>query len=95
MRREPANLCELEAHAERFIRPHAWDFIAGAAHDEITVKRNRSALDAVTLRPRFLEDIANRDLSTTVLGEKISFPVMVAPAFGASVGPSRWRTGHR
>lgn len=82
MRREPANRYELEAYAKGFIRPHAWDSIAGEAHDEITVKRNRTAEDAITLRPRFLEDIANRDLSTNVLGEKISFPVMVAPAFG-------------
>lgn len=82
MRLEPANLYELEAHAERFISPHAWAFIAGGAQDEITVRRNRSALEAITLRPRFLVDISERDLSTTVLGEKISFPVMVAPAGG-------------
>jgi isopentenyl diphosphate isomerase/L-lactate dehydrogenase-like FMN-dependent dehydrogenase len=82
MRLEPMNLYELEAHAERFISPHAWAFIVGGAQDEITVRRNRSAFEAITLRPRFLEDIADRDLSTTVLGEQISFPVMVAPAGG-------------
>lgn len=82
MRLEPMNLYELEAHAERFISPHAWAFIAGGAQDEVTVRRNRSAFEAITLRPRFLEDISHRDLSTTVLGEKISFPVMVAPAGG-------------
>ena len=82
MRLEPLNLYELEDHAARFISPHAWAFIEGGAQDEVTVKRNRSALESVTLRPRFLQDIADRDLSTTVLGEKISFPVMVAPAGG-------------
>ena len=50
--------------------------------DEITVRRNRSALDAVALRPRFMIDITERDLSTTVLGQKISFPVMLAPCAG-------------
>ena len=82
MRLEPLNLYELEAHAARFISPHAWAFIDGAAQDEITVRRNRAALESITLRPRFLADIADRDLSTTVLGDKISFPVMVAPAGG-------------
>ena len=82
MRLEPLNLYELEAHAAKFISPHAWAFIEGGAQDEVTVKRNRSALEAITLRPRFLQDIEHRDLSTTVLGEKISFPVMVAPAGG-------------
>ena len=73
MRLEPMNLHELEEHASRFISPHAWAFIDGAAQDEVTVKRNRAALEAITLRPRFLQDISDRDLSTTVLGEKSAF----------------------
>ena len=82
MRLEPLNLYELEEHASRFISPHAWAFIDGGAQDEVTVKRNRMALEAITLRPRFMQDVSDRDLSTTVLGEEISFPVMVAPAGG-------------
>lgn len=46
------------------------------------MRRNRTALEAIALRPRFLVDISHRDLSTTVLGQKISFPVMIAPAGG-------------
>ena len=45
-----------------------------------TTRRNRTAFEALTLRPRFLRDITDRDISTTVLGQKISMPVMVAPA---------------
>ena len=66
MRLEPLNLYELEEHASRFISPHAWAFIEGGAQDEVTVKRNREALEAITLRPRFMQDVSNRDLSTTV-----------------------------
>jgi len=44
-----------------------------------TTRRNRTAFEALTLRPRFLRDITDRDISTTVLGQKISMPVMVAP----------------
>ena len=44
MRLEPLNLYELEDHAAKFISPHAWAFIEGGAQDEVTVKRNRSAL---------------------------------------------------
>ena len=53
MRLEPMNLYELETHAERFISPHAWAFIMGGAQDEITVRRNRSAFEAITLRPPY------------------------------------------
>ena len=77
---EPLTLYDLEAHAEKVIKPHAWDFIDGGAQDEITMRRNRTAFEEIILRPRFLEDVSERSLSTTVLGEKISFPVMLDPA---------------
>ena len=43
---------------------------------------NLAALDAIKLRPRVLADVSHRDLSTEVLGQKINFPVMLAPAGG-------------
>ena len=56
------------------------DAIGGGAGDETTLRRNRASLDAVVLRPRFLVDVSERDLSTPILGHTISFPVMIAPA---------------
>ena len=53
--------------------------------DEITTRRNRSALDALALRPRFLRDVGNPELSTTVLGSPISLPVIIAPAGGHKI----------
>lgn len=32
------------------------------------------------IKPRFLRDVSKRDISTTILGEKISIPLGVAPA---------------
>ncbi|MGE3537977.1 MAG: alpha-hydroxy acid oxidase [Candidatus Tectimicrobiota bacterium] len=85
MRLEPINLFDYEARAKQVL-PHAyWDFIAGGSKDEITTQRNRTALDAICLRPRFLRDVTQRKLSTTVLGTPISFPVMVAPAGGHKI----------
>ncbi len=43
---------------------------------------NLAALAAIKLRPRVLVDVSHRDLSTEVLGQKISFPVMFAPTGG-------------
>ena len=63
--------------------PHdMWDFIDGAAFDEVTKRRNLSKFEEITINPSFLVDVGDRDLSTTVLGEKIGFPVMIAPAGG-------------
>ena len=79
---DPINLFDFEARAEQAIPHNIWDFIAGGAQDEITTRRNRSALEAIVLRPHFLRDVSQRDPSTTVLGQRISFPAMISPAAG-------------
>ncbi len=85
MRLDPVNLYDYEARAQQVL-PHAnWDFIAGGSKDEITTQRNRSAFDAISLRPRFLRDVSERKLETTVLGTPISFPVMICPTGGHKI----------
>ena len=79
---DPINLYEYEARAKEALPHNVWDFIDGGAMDEFTTRRNRTAFEALTLRPRFLRDISQRDISTTVLGTKISLPVMISPAGG-------------
>ena len=76
------SLYDYEAAASRTLPHDVWDFIDAGAMDEVTTCRNRSALEALALRPHFLRDIEDRDLSTTVLGTEISLPVMIAPAGG-------------
>ena len=76
------SLRDLEKIARERTARDMWDFIDGAAFDEISKRRNESKFEELTLNPSYLIDVANRDLSTTVLGERISFPVMIAPAGG-------------
>ena len=73
----PVNIYEYEALAHERLPKPEYDFIAGGATDEITLKRTRAVFDAIMLRPRMLVDISQRDLSTTVLGKRIAFPIMV------------------
>src|SRR5439155_1551671 len=79
---DPINLYDYEARAQQVLPHDYWDFIAGGSKDELTTRRNRSAFDAISLRPRFLRELAERQLATTVLGTPISFPVMICPAGG-------------
>ena len=74
------SLYDFEELARERLPLQLWDFIEGGAGDELTVRRNRTAFDEITVNPRFLVDVSRRDLSTTVLGTEISFPVMIAPA---------------
>ncbi len=57
----------------------AFDYIAGGAEDEVTLRRNREAFGHWVLRPRVLVDVSRRDTSTTVLGQRVSMPILVAP----------------
>ena len=77
---DPINLYDYEARAKQVLPHNTWDFIDAGSMDEFTTRRNRSAFEALTLRPRFLREVKDRDISTTVLGQKISLPVMISPA---------------
>lgn len=81
MRLPPINLYDYRDRARRLLPPPLWNYIdGGGVVDESTVRRNRAALDQLTLRPRFLRDISRREISTTVLGQPVSLPVMLSPA---------------
>ena len=73
------NLDALEPLARGKLDPAAYDYYAGGAGDEVTLAQNRSAWRDITLRHRALVDVSTRDLSTTVLGQRIAFPALVAP----------------
>src|SRR5919204_6944502 len=76
------NLLELETLAREVMEPGAYDFIAGGAEDEVTLRRNREDFERIVLRPRVLQDVSSVDTSTTVLGAPVSLPVLLAPAVG-------------
>jgi len=54
-------------------------YMDGAADDEVTLGRNASAFDDLELLPRNLIDITHIDTSTTVLGQPVSMPLILAP----------------
>jgi 4-hydroxymandelate oxidase len=76
------NLLELEALAQEQLSPGAFEYIAGGADDEVTMRRNRADFERIALRPRYMVDVSNVDTSTTVLGDAVSMPVLLAPAAG-------------
>ena len=75
----PLTIDDYEAMARERLERSAYDYYAGAAGDERTLAANRSAFDAIPLRPRVLVDVSAIDMRTTVLGTEIDLPVMLAP----------------
>ncbi|CAN1827904.1 Peroxisomal (S)-2-hydroxyacid oxidase GLO4, partial [Linum perenne] len=76
---EPVNVSEFEALAKNALPKMYFDFYAGGAEDESTLKDNEEAYRRITIRPRVLIDVSRIDTSTTILGYPISSPIMVAP----------------
>jgi len=76
---EPINLFELEAIARETISREAYDYFASGAQDEVTLRENRAAFDRLSLAYRVLVDVSRRTMSTTVLGQPVAMPALVAP----------------
>jgi 4-hydroxymandelate oxidase len=76
---ETVNVFELEAIARERLSRDAYDYYAGAAMDEVTLRENRAAYDRIPLHYRVLVDVSRRDLATTVLGQAVAMPILLAP----------------
>src|ERR1051326_5092845 len=57
----------------------ALDYYEGGALDEVTLRENTDSWTRLKLYYRVLAGVGARDLSTTVLGQPISMPIVVAP----------------
>jgi lactate 2-monooxygenase len=70
---------EWEAHAAEVLDAGPFDYIAGGAGSEATMRANLEAFDRRRLRPRMLTGNADRDISIEVLGTSSPAPFLLAP----------------
>ncbi len=78
----PADLLDLtdfERAAKTVMSPMAWDYVSGAAADELTLRWNHEAYEKIRLMPRALVDVSQLDTSVQLLGRKLAFPILLAP----------------
>jgi len=73
------NVADFEALAAVVLEPGAFGYFAGGAGDERTLRENRDAYERLQLRPRVLVDVGGVNTATTVLGTRVSMPLLVAP----------------
>ena len=72
-------LHEFEDEARRRLDPVFYDFFAGGAGNEITMRANEAAFDQISLLPRVLRGSDKRELATTLLGTLAPVPVLISP----------------
>ena len=78
----PVNVLEFEPLARQRLPREVWEYISQGAADEITLRRNREAFDAIRLRPRVLVDVSRIDTRLELFGQKLDFPILLAPVAG-------------
>ncbi len=70
---------DLRAVARRRTPAGPFDYVDGAAEQEISIRRARRAFQDLEFRPRVLHDVSKVDISTTVLGIESNAPFGLAP----------------
>ncbi len=73
------NVYQFEKEASQKLSKNIFDFFAGGAGEELSLRENSAAFDRLKLIPRMLKGIDSFNLSTKILGQNVSFPVLIAP----------------
>jgi lactate 2-monooxygenase len=76
---QPVSVEELAHKAKTLLKPEAYDYLAGGAGAEDTLRANREAFRRWRIVPRLLRDVDRRDLGVEVLGHRLLAPLMLAP----------------
>ncbi len=72
-------IADLRALARRRVPRAFFDYADSGSYQEETLRANRSDLEAIKLRQRVLVDVSTRSLATTIMGQKVAAPLILAP----------------
>ncbi|XP_071963657.1 2-Hydroxyacid oxidase 1-like [Antedon mediterranea] len=72
-------LDDFQKAANEQLQSSSFNYFADGCNEQFTLKENREAFKRYRMRPKLLRDVSNIDLSTTILGERISWPVCLSP----------------
>ena len=73
------NFHDFQTLARKRLPSPIYNYIAGGADDEVTLRANTSSFERCDLIPNVLRGVEDVDLSTTVMGQKIDLPVYLSP----------------
>jgi 4-hydroxymandelate oxidase len=75
----PVNLHEYAPLAQRRLSEQVWNYVAGGAGDEHSLRWNEQAWQRLALWPRVLVDVSRVDTTTTLVGHRLAHPILLAP----------------
>jgi L-lactate dehydrogenase (cytochrome) len=74
-----ASVADLRRIAKRRLPGGVFDYIDGAAEDELTNAANQAAFARTNFRPRVLRGLEQVDVGSTMLGRPVAYPLVLAP----------------
>lgn len=75
----PITVADFEPVAKQRMTHMAYEYVAGGAGDEITLRENQVAFDRLRLHPRVLVDVSALDTRVTLFDQTLAFPILLAP----------------
>ncbi len=73
------NLIELEAQAQKLLPEGGFGYISGGSGANWTRAENMRAFERVQIEPQSISGVSKVDLTTSVLGSRLSMPVFIPP----------------
>ena len=73
------SIADLREIARRSVPKSIFQYLDHGSYDELTLRANRSDLDAVRFRQRVLIDVAEQQLGRPILGVPASLPLAIGP----------------
>jgi 4-hydroxymandelate oxidase len=73
------NLADYARFARTRLPAGVLDYYEGGALDEITLRENVAGWERLKLYYHVLADVGPRDVATTLLGQRVSLPIVIAP----------------
>lgn len=73
------NFHDFRELARRRLPSPIFNYIDGAADDEVTYRRNTESFERCDLVPNILRGVADVDMSVTVMGQKLAMPIYCSP----------------
>jgi lactate oxidase len=87
------DLLDIEQRAATIVPKGGFGYIAGGAGDEWTLRENRAAFERKQIMPRTLTGKGPVDLSSQILGNSISSPVIICPMGGQGLAHATAEAG--
>tara|TARA_R110000824_G_scaffold390760_2_gene587356 strand:+ start:19005 stop:20156 length:1152 start_codon:yes stop_codon:yes gene_type:complete len=76
---QPASVADWRIKAQKRLPRIMFDYIDGGAYAETTLARNVADMERIALRQRILTDVSKLSLSTSLFGDEMNMPIIMAP----------------